>query len=286
MKKSLTAYVNGNFLPLDDATVHIEDRGFQFADGVYEVIACLGGNFLDLKPHLKRLEQSCLAIRIALPCPLSELESLVRQSYQKNPFSNAMIYIQVTRGVAPRSHHVSESMNPSLIITVRELPIPSREQLSEGASAITLKDFRWGRCDIKSIALLASVMGKQEAAANGVDEAFWLDQEGHLLEGCSTNVFALIDGKLVTHPLCHHILGGITRKMVIRMAVKAGVSVEERPWKLDEAGLTECMMSSTTNALLPVCRIDEQPVGSGRPGPVAKQLRALMIDELEALGSA
>ena len=286
MKKSLTAYVNGHFLPLDDATVHIEDRGFQFADGVYEVIACLGGNFLDLKPHLERLEHSCRAIRIELPCHLNELESLVQQSYEKNPFSNAMIYIQVTRGVAPRSHHVSESMNPSLIITVRELPIPSREQLSDGASAITLNDFRWGRCDIKSIALLASVMGKQEAAANGVDESFWLDQEGHLLEGCATNVFALIDGKLVTHPLSHHILGGITRKMVIRVAVKAGISVDERPWKLNEAGLTECMMSSTTNALLPVCKIDKLPVGSGSPGPVAKQLRALMIDELEALRSA
>jgi len=283
VKKSLTAYVNGTFLPLDDATIHIEDRGFQFADGVYEVIACLGGNFLDIKPHLQRLESSCQAIRIPLPCSLSELESLVVEAYQKNPFTNAMAYIQVTRGVAPRSHHVSESMTPSIIITVRDLPMPSDEKLAEGASAITLKDFRWGRCDIKSIALLASVMGKQEAAANCVDEAFWLDSEGHLLEGCSTNVFALIEGTLVTHPPGHHILGGIMRKMVIRVAEKAAVKVEQRPWKLSEAGLTECMMSSTTNALLPVCRIDGESVGSGKPGPVARQLRALIIDELEVL---
>jgi len=285
VKKNLTAYVNGCFLPLDDATIHIEDRGFQFADGVYEVIACLGGNFLDLKPHLQRLEHSCMAIRIPLPSPLSELESLVQQSYEKNPFSNAMIYIQVTRGVAPRSHHVSESMTPTLIITVRELPIPSPKQLNEGASAITLKDFRWGRCDIKSIALLASVMGKQEAAAHGVDETFWLDLDGYILEGCSTNVFALINGNIVTHPLCHRILGGITRSMVIRIAEQSGIIVEERPWKLSETGLTECMMSSTTNALLPVCRVDEQAIGNGSPGPIANQIRSLIIAKLQALGN-
>ncbi|MDT8377152.1 MAG: aminotransferase class IV, partial [Mariprofundaceae bacterium] len=264
-------------------SIHIEDRGFQFADGVYEVVACLGGNFLDIKPHLQRLEQSCQAIRIPLPSTLPELEALVQQTYRKNPFSNAMVYIQVTRGIAPRSHQVSESMTPSLIITVRELPIPSDEKLAEGASAITLKDFRWGRCDIKSIALLASVMGKLEASANCVDEAFWLDSEGHLLEGCSTNVFALINGRLVTHPLGHRILDGIMRRMVIRVAGRMGVTVEERPWKLTESGLSECMMSSTTGACLPVCRIDEKPVGSGRPGPVTRQLRALIIDELEAL---
>jgi len=286
VKKSLTAYVNGSFLPLDDASIHIEDRGFQFADGVYEVIACFGGNFLDIKPHLQRLESSCQAIRIPLPSTLSELESLVQQTYEKNPFTNAMAYIQVTRGVAPRSHHVSESMTPSLIITVRDLPMPSDEKLAEGASAITLEDFRWGRCDIKSIALLASVMGKQEAAANCVDETFWLDSEGHLLEGCSTNVFALINGALVTHPLDHRILGGIMRRMVIRTAEKTGIKVEERPWKLTESGLTECMISSTTNACLPLCRIDGVPVGSGKPGPVCKQLRALIINELEALRAA
>ncbi len=286
MKESLTAYVNGSFLPLDDASIHIEDRGFQFADGVYEVIACFGGNFLDIKPHLQRLQSSCQAIRIPLPSTLSELESLVVQTYEKNPFTNAMAYIQVTRGVAPRSHHLSGSMTPSLIITVRDLPMPSDEKLAGGASAITLKDFRWGRCDIKSIALLASVMGKQEAAAHCVDETFWLDGEGHLLEGCSTNLFALINGTLVTHPLDHRILGGIMRRMVIRVAEKVGVKVEERPWKLAESGLTECMMSSTTNACLPVCRIDGEAVGSGKPGPVSKQLRALIIDELEALRGA
>ncbi|MES0370860.1 MAG: aminotransferase class IV [Mariprofundaceae bacterium] len=283
MKKGLTAYLNGDFLPLSEAKVHIEDRGFQFADGVYEVIACLGGNFLDIKPHLKRLQHSCQEIQISLPCSLDELESLVQQLYRKNSFSDAMVYIQVTRGVAPRSHVVTAALKPSLIMTLRELPAPSEEKLNCGATAITLNDIRWKRCDIKSIALLASVMGKQEAVARGVDETFWLDNDHHLLEGCATNAFAVINGTLVTHPLDHQVLGGIMRDMVLRMAKRAGIPVQERAWRLDEQDLTECMMSSTTNALLPVCLIDGKKVGTGKPGLVAKQLRDLILEELEAL---
>jgi len=279
----LIAYVNGNFLPLDDATIHIEDRGFQFADGVYEVIACLGGNFLDLRPHLERLNHSCLEIDIELPCSIIDLEALVQQIYQKNQLDDAMIYIQVTRGRSPRSHVIDPSVEPSLILTLRELPKPSEEKVEHGATAITLRDFRWGRCDIKSIALLASVMGKQQALSKGVDEAFWLDDEGHALEGCATNLFAVIDNQLVTHPLDHQVLGGIMREMVLRQAKLNGITVIERPWKLDEPAISECMMSSTTNALLPVCQINDRPIGSGSPGPVAHQLRQLVLSELEAL---
>lgn len=282
MNKSLIAYLNGDFLPLYEAKIHIEDRGFQFADGVYEVIACLGGNFLDIKPHLKRLEHSCQEINISLPCSLDKLESLAEQLYQKNSYSDAMIYIQVTRGVAPRSHAVSDTLQPSLIMTLRELPAPSEEKLVCGATAITLRDFRWGRCDIKSIALLATVMGKQEATAKGVDETFWLDENNHLLEGCATNAFAVIDGVLTTHPLDHQVLGGIMRDMVLRLAKQENIPVQERGWSLTETGLTECMMSSTTNALLPVCRIDDKAIGNGKPGPVSKQLRGLILEELEA----
>lgn len=278
----LTAYVNGNFVPMDEAFVHIEDRGFQFADGIYEVVACFGGNYLDLMPHLERLERSCLAIGIRLPWTLEELADLVEQTYRKNPFSDAMIYMQVTRGAAPRSHLPLSELTPTLIITSRQLPSPSDEKLEHGAAAITRHDFRWGRCDIKSIALLASVLGKQEAHREGVDELFWLDAEGHVLEGCSTNAFAVINGKLVTHPLDHQVLGGITRNMALMLAHKNGIPVEERPWKLSEAGLSECMMSSTTNAVLPVCRIDGKAVGNGRPGPVTQRLRALMLAELES----
>jgi D-alanine transaminase len=280
---SLIAYVNGHFVPLEDASIHIEDRGFQFADGVYEVIACFSGRFLDLQPHLERLQRSCEAIDLPLPCPLSELEALLRETYTQNPFSNAMVYVQVTRGKAPRSHAVADDISPSLIITARELPQPSPEKITSGFSAIALPDIRWKRCDIKSIALLASVIGKQEAKRKGADETFWTDGEGHVLEGCSTNVFAVIDGIVVTHPLDHQILGGITRSMAIQLVRRSGMQLEERPWKLTESGLSECMMSSTTNAILPVCMINDRPVGDGTPGPVSRHLRELILHELEAL---
>jgi len=280
---SLIAYVNGEFVPLEQAVVHIEDRGFQFADGVYEVIACLGGRFLDLGPHLARLQRSCDAIELPLPCPLSELEMLIRETHARNPFADAMLYIQITRGRAPRSHVIPEDVQPSLIITARELPRPADEKIIRGFRGITLADIRWKRCDIKSIALLASVIGKQEAKRQGADEAFWLDDEGHVLEGCSTNIFAVIDGVLVTHPLDHRILGGITRDMAIRVAKANDIRVEERPWKLSEPKLSECMMSSTTNAILPVCFMNNEPVGQGEPGVICLQLRRLMLQELDRL---
>ncbi|MDQ6971168.1 MAG: aminotransferase class IV [Mariprofundaceae bacterium] len=280
---SQTAYVNGHFVPMQSAMVHIEDRGFQFADGVYEVVACFNGRFLDMQPHLERLERSCAAIEIALPCGIEQLTELVQETWQKNPFSDAMIYIQVTRGVAPRAHLAPDNLEPTLIITSAELPRPSEAKLSDGACAITLADFRWKHCEIKSIALLASVMGKQQAHRQHADEAFWLDAEGHVLEGCSTNIFAIINEILVTHPLDHQVLGGITRNMLIRIAREAGIAIEERPWRLDEAGLSETMLTSTTNAVLPVCSMDGKPVSSGRPGPMSIRLRGLMLDAMDAL---
>jgi len=280
---SLVAYVNNRFLPLESATIHIEDRGFQFADGVYEVVACIGGYFLDLDLHLDRLKRSCSAIGIALPCSGDELEALIRETWKRNPYADAMVYIQITRGAAPRSHLASTSLKPTLVITSRELPKPGATKIATGASGITLHDFRWKRCDIKSIALLASVMGKQEAHRQNTDEAFWLDEDDHVLEGCSTNIFAVIDGTLVTHPLDHQVLGGITRRILIRIARDAGIEVTERPWKLAETNLSECMLTSTTNAVLPVCRMNGSPVATGTPGPVATQLRTLMLQAMDEL---
>lgn len=279
----LNAWVNGQFLPLNEAMVHIEDRGFQFADGVYEVIACFGGSFLDFEAHLQRLERSCQAIDIPLPVCRERLQSLIEQTYQCNPFSDAMLYVQVTRGSAPRSHLVTKTLTPSLIITSRELPVPTDEKISEGVNGITLDDIRWKRCDIKSIALLASVIGKQEAKQCGADEAFWQDDEQHILEGCATNCFAVINGALVTHPLDHQVLGGITRSMALNIAREQGIVVEERSWKLNEAGLTECMMSSTTNAIMPVCHMNSQTIGTGSPGPVSILLRQQMLKSFAAL---
>ena len=283
MSKPLVAYVNNRFVPLEKAMIHVEDRGFQFADGVYEVVACYGGTYLDLNPHLKRLQRSCAAIAIDLPKTIPELEVLVQQAYEKNPFDDAMVYIQVTRGVAPRNHVVNQPITPTLVITVRELPKPSDAKVKTGVQGITLQDIRWKHCEIKSIALLASVMGKQEAVRAGVDEAFWLDEQGHVLEGCATNIFAVIDGVLVTHPLDHQVLGGITRSMAMEVAKDAGIAVQERAWKLDEAGLSECLMSSTTNAVLPVVQINHQAIGDGKPGKVGLKIRQLMLAKIDAL---
>ncbi len=280
---SLTACVNGRFLPLESATIHIEDRGFQFADGVYEVIACYGGKFLALESHLKRLARSCAAISLSLPVSMDKLEHLARETYRRNRLDDAMIYIQVTRGVAPRMHVPSGNPAPTLILTVRPLPEVDDEKLLYGMSGITLPDIRWKRCDIKSIALLASVLGKQEAIRRGAAEAFWLDDDGHVLEGCSTNIMAVIDGALVTHPPDHAILGGITRDLAIRLARRHHIPVTERPWKMDEANLTECMLTSTTSAVMPLTRINGSEIGDGKPGTVTARLRTLMLEEIDKL---
>jgi len=280
---ALIAWVNGQFLPLEKAVIHIEDRGFQFADGVYEVIACFNGSFLDFEAHLKRLERSCQAIGIELPVSLKVLQSLIEQTYQQNPFRDAMLYVQITRGVAARSHLIRQKLTPTMVITSRALPMPSTEKISAGVNGITMHDIRWKRCDIKSIALLASVLGKQEAKLRGADETFWQDDEGHILEGCATNCFAVINGTLVTHPLDHQVLGGITRNMALRVAQEQNIQIEERCWKLDEAGLTECMMSSTTNAIMPVCHMNGQTIGTGHPGPVSMLLRQEMLKAFATL---
>ena len=283
---SLTAYVNGGFVPLEKAYIHIEDRGFQFADGVYEVIACYGGQFLELKAHLERLERSCQAIRVLLPVTQDKLESLIRETYARNDLKDAMLYVQITRGVAPRIHVPAKELQPSLIITARELPMPDDAKLLHGVTAITLEDIRWQRCDIKSVSLLASVMGKQEAMSRGAYEALWLTGDGHILEGSSTNAFAVIDDVLVTHPLDCHVLGGITRDILLRIAATNNIEVCERPWRLDEQGLSECMISSTTNAVQPIVRIDDKTIGDGAPGPVAQRLRKLALAEISVLISA
>jgi D-alanine transaminase len=278
---SLIAYVNGEFVPLNEAKIHVEDRGFQFADGVYEVAICHDGRFFLLEEHLQRLERSCRSIYLEPPLPLPRLEALVRETYQKNRLADALVYIQITRGVAPRSHGFPLHPDPSLIITVRPLPKPDEQKCQLGAKGITLADIRWKRCDIKSISLLASALGKQKALTCQADEAFWLDQEGHVLEGCSTNIFAVIKGTLVTHPLDQQILGGITRSLVLSLASETGIPVMERPWKLSEHGISECLMSSTTNAVLPVTSIDGKPIGTGKAGPVSRKLRALILERMK-----
>lgn len=277
------AWVNGHFLPLEQATVHVEDRGFQFGDGVYEVIACLHGHFLDMDAHLQRLEASCHAIYMDLPMKKEELASLLQEAYRRNPFTDAMIYIQITRGTTARTHLATHPLQPTVVVTVRALHKPSEDKFEQGVDAITREDIRWKRCNIKTISLLATVIGKQEAALAGASETLWRNADQHILEGCSSNCFAIIQNTLVTHPLDHQVLGGITRNMTLKLAKEHAIRVEERPWRLHERGLSECMISSTTQAILPVFHIDQMLIGDGTPGPFTRKLRGWLLETFEAL---
>ncbi len=268
-------WLNGVFLPLSQACVPVEDRGFQFADGVYEVIACFGGAFLDLEPHLARLERSARALEIPLPLSRDKLALLCREVYARNPWPEAMIYIQLTRGAAPRAHAASPT-NPTLLIMARALCLADGQRLAKGVAGITLADIRWRRCDIKSIALLANVLARREAERRGAYEAFWLDEHGHLLEGAATNAFAVIGGVLTTHPEGPQILGGITRNRVLRLAAELGIPVRERPWSPLEPALQEMFLTSTTNLVLPVVKLDGRLIGNGRPGPITRKLQEAM----------
>ncbi|MDX8394682.1 MAG: aminotransferase class IV [Mariprofundales bacterium] len=274
------AWINGQFLPIEKATVSIEDRGFQFADGVYDVIACHDGRYVALLAHIQRLRRSCAAIDIKLPHNDDWWQSLCHEAYKRADLKKAMIYLQVTRGTAKRIHAPVKNMQPTLILTVRDLPQPTEDIIINGISCITMPDFRWQRGDIKSIALLASVMGKKHATQQQAYEGFWVNKSGYVLEGCSTNILAVINDVIVTHPNDKSILPGITRALAIKEAIKQGLEVKERPWRLDEQGLTECLLTTTTSVLLPIIRMNDQDIANGKPGEIVKQLRPLMLKNM------
>ena len=275
-------WLNGAFVPLTEARVPVEDRGFQFADGVYEVVACFGGAFLDLDAHLARLERSLAALGIPAPTSRARLARLCKEVYARNPFEDAMIYIQITRGVAARAHAATPP-RPTMLVMARALLPPDAHRWQKGVAAITLPDIRWRRCDIKSIALLANVLARREAEARGAYEAFWLDEHGHLLEGAATNAFAVIKGVLVTHPEGPRILGGITRNRVLHLARALGIPVSERPWSPLEPGVAEIFLTSTTNLVMPVVQLDGRQIGDGRPGPITRRLQAALADHVQQL---
>ncbi len=274
------AYVNGRFLPIGQAEVAIEDRGYQFADGVYEVIKAVDGVPRDLDRHLARLERSLAALRIPAPMSGRALALVIAEALARNPIRKAIVYLQVTRGVAPRNHLFPSGARPSLVITVRRAPFPSDRERAEGAAVISLPDQRWGRCDIKSISLLANVLAKQEAAEAGCREAWLVDAEGRVTEGSSSNAYIVdSEGRLVTHPLGPRILGGITRSVVLELAHAAGIEVVERPFTLEEAkAAREAFLTSTTSLILPVTRIDDSTVANGAPGSTTRHLARLYAE--------
>ena len=276
------AYVDGRVVPLADARVHVEDRGFQFADGVYEVCAVLRGRLLDWPLHMDRLRRNLAALFIAAPMAEPALSLVARRLIAANRVSEALLYIQVTRGPARRDHGFPALPQPTLVLTVRRFDFAQRRaQQAKGVGVVTVNDQRWGRCDIKTTGLLANVLAKQDARAAGAFEAWLLAEDGTVREGGSTNAWMVKDGVLVTHPLSAHILPGVARATLIRLARAAQIRIEERAFTIAEAlAADEALITSTTVPVLPVVTIDGQAVGDGAPGPVAARLAGLMWDEI------
>jgi D-alanine transaminase len=284
MPMARIAYVNGRYRPLAGEAIALEDRGYQFADGVYEVIKVLAGRPRDLERHLDRLQRSLAALEIAAPMSRAALTSVLFETLRRNRLRDALLYVQVTRGTAPRNHVYPKQARPSLVVTARKPGFPSARERAEGVGVITLPDLRWGRCDIKSISLLPNVMARQQAAAAGCREAWLVDQAGRVTEGSASNAY-IVDqgGRLVTHPLSERILGGITRSVVLELARADGIPVVERPFSVAEAqAAREAALSSTSSMLLPVTAIDERTVGNGHPGSVVRRLLELYDGHLQA----
>jgi len=267
-------------VPLRDAAVHIEDRGYQFADGIYEVALFVDGKFWDLDGHLARWGRSLKALEI--PPPISEraLRVVIGRLVSVNRLGNCYIYMQATRGVAPRNHPFpTEGTASSLVMTVKPINLAKlNANATKGISVITAPDIRWGRVDIKSVGLLPNILAKEQARRAGAGEA-WLVRDGKVTEGGSSNAW-IVDqnGVLVTHPLGHEILGGITRETVIRCAESLQLRVEERAFSIEDAqSAKEAFITSAMNLVTPVIAIDAKPVGNGKPGAIAARLREAYI---------
>lgn len=276
---SRIAYVAGQYLPHRQAGVHIEDRGYQFADGVYEVIAVVAGHLVDEEPHLKRLHRSLGELHIAMPMADAALKVVLREVIRRNGVDTGIVYLQVTRGSAPREHAFPKTAKPTLVVTSRRTRPPDPRLGDEGIAVITIPDIRWQRCDIKSVALIANVLGKQQAREASAYEAWQVDAEGRVTEGTSTNAWIVTaDDTVVTRAPDHAILNGVTRLALFDIIAREGYRLVERPFTVEEARQArEAFLTSTTADLLPVVRLDGEPVGDGRPGPLSRKLRAAYL---------
>lgn len=282
---SRLAYVNGRYLPHGQAVVHIEDRGYQFADGVYEVCAVLGGCLIDRDFHLERLERSLAALAIPKPMSRAALLVVLGEVVRRNHIVDGLLYLQVTRGVAKRDHLVPAGLRPALVVTARRIDLAALDaKAARGIAVKTLAEIRWRRRDIKAIGLLPNVMAKQEAHAAGAAEAWFVDDDGLVTEGASTNAWIVnAGGQVVTRALSHAILAGVTRRALLGTAADLGLAVVERAFTPAEAmAAREAFITSATAFVTPVIRIDESPVGDGRPGPIAMRLRLAYLEQARA----
>jgi D-alanine transaminase len=279
------AYVNGRYVRHADACVHVEDRGYQFADGVYEVCEVARGNLMDVTGHLDRLDRSLRELSIAWPVSRRVLQQLIVEVVRRNRVTDGLVYLQITRGVAPRDHVFPEpGTRPALIIIAkRKNPEVSAKRAETGIKVITVPENRWDRVDIKTVGLLPNVLARQKAKEAGAQEAWFVDTDGMVKEGAATNAWIVTtDGTLVTRPAEHGILRGITRATVMKIAEKLDLKVEERGFSVDEAKRArESFITAATTVVTPVVAIDGEPVANGHPGSVAASLRQAFFEVAE-----
>jgi D-alanine transaminase len=280
---SRIAYVNGRYVPHAEAAVHVEDRGYQFADGIYEVIAVQAGTLIDEELHLVRLDRSLAELRIARPMSRAALKIVMREVVRRNSVRDGIIYMQMTRGVAPRDHGFPAEARTQVVMTSRRSKPTSAKTLQDGVKAITIPDIRWSRCDIKSVSLLPAVLGKQAAREAGAYEAWQVDRDGNVTEGTSTNAWIVTqDGELITRQSDHAILNGITRIAILEIARQRGLRYVERPFSVAEAkSAREAFITSTTSFVLPISQIDDAVIGNGKAGSFAQSLREYYVTYAE-----
>ncbi len=278
------AYVNGRYVPHRDAAVHIEDRGYQFADAVYEVCEVARGNLMDMTRHLDRLGRSLTELRIDWPMARKALEVVLREVVGRNGVVNGLVYVQVSRGVASRDFLFPADTRPALVVTAKKVdPALAEKRAENGIKIITVPENRWDRVDIKSVGLLPNVLAKQKAKEAGAQEAWFVDTDGNVKEGGSSNAWIVTaDGVMVTRPAEHGILRGITRTTLFDVAKKLGLTIEERGFSVAEAkAAREAFISSATTIAMPVVEIDGSPVANGHPGSVVLSLRQAFFDVAE-----
>ncbi|HEX5510045.1 MAG TPA: D-amino-acid transaminase [Pseudolabrys sp.] len=274
---SRIAYVDGRYLPHARAKVSIEDRGYQFADGVYEVCEVKDGKLVDERRHLARLERSLRELRIAQPMSWAALGVVMRETVRRNRVIDGIVYVQITRGTAPREFQFPHAtVRPTVVVTARNSDIARLDKLAEdGAAVVTVPDIRWQRVDIKSVSLLPNVLAKQAAREQGAREAWLVDKNGFITEGASSNAWIVTrDGKLLTRALGTGILPGITRSVLLDLIADQGIEFEERAFTVTEAyAAREAFVTSASQTVMPVVTIDGRSVGNGAPGLIATAFR-------------
>ncbi len=276
------SYVNGAYVPHNQAAVHIEDRGYQFADGVYEVIGVFNGNLVDNEDHLDRLDRSLRELEIAAPVHRSSLKFVLEETLRRNHVRDGKVYIQMTRGVAMRDHPFPVSPTGSLVVTASAVSWPSRENAKTGNSVITGPDIRWQRCDIKSVSLLPNLLAKQNAVTSEAAEMWMVNEEGFVTEGTASNAWIVTtDNEIITRQTDDKILAGITRNTVLKLIGREGLKVSLRPFTVEEAkAAKEAFFTSSTATVKPATKIDGASIGNGEVGEVTCRLIGAYYDHM------